>query len=197
MVAVPPGFYPVGDPDPSTQGRYRLEVGQVELPGFCIDRHEYPGRAGELPLGSVSWDEATALCEKDAKRLCSEHEWVAACRGPDGWPYAYGSAFEAGRCQTDGHQATVKPIGNRPRCSSPLGVHGLNGSLSEWVADKWDRVPLPPLDEGEVADPASPHRVLRGGTMWFAIYGQDCLSRHSHNPLLRHTDDGFRCCRDL
>jgi formylglycine-generating enzyme required for sulfatase activity len=197
MVSVPSGVYLVGDPDPPLESWYRLKEAKVTLPGFCIDQYEYPGRIGEFPTGAASWHEAAALCKKADKRLCSEHEWVAACRGPEGWSYAYGAEFEAARCQTDGHKSKVEPIGSRTGCTSPLGVHDLNGSLSEWVADTWDRAPLPPLDGDETLDPASPHHVLRGGTMWFSIYGQDCRSRHSHHPGQGHTDDGFRCCADL
>ena len=195
MVRIPAGTYPFGDPDPTTEGWYRLKAGEVVLASFCIDRYEYPG-LGELPRANVTWNEAAALCKKDSKRLCSEHEWVAACRGASGWPFAYGEAFEPNRCHTDGHDSIPQPIGGRSACSNPLGVHDLNGSLSEWVADAWDRAPLPPLDEGVLPDPTSPQRVLRGGTMWFAIYGQDCLSRHSHGTEEAHRDDGFRCCAD-
>ena len=197
MVAVPGGTYPVGDPDPPAEAWYRLKASRVKLPSFCIDQYEYPGRAGELPRAGITWHEADALCRAGSKRLCSEHEWVAACRGPEGRLHSYGDSFEAGRCQTDGPGSKVEPIGSRPDCKSPLGVHDLNGSLSEWVADPWDRKPLPPLETGEVAAPDSSPRVLRGGTMWFAIYGQDCRSRHSHNSRLGHLDDGFRCCGDL
>ena len=197
MVAIPAGTYPFGDPDPTTAAWYRLKAGEVTLGGFCIDRYEYPGRRGEMPRAKVTWNEADALCKRASKRLCSEHEWVAACRGSSGWSFAYGETFEPKRCHTDGHDSVLRPIGERSKCRSPLGVHDLNGSLSEWVADPWDREPLPPLDKGVLPDPASPQRVLRGGALWFSIYGQDCLSRHSHGATEAHTDDGFRCCRDL
>ena len=49
---------------------------------FCIDKYEWPNIAGERPMTSVSWVQATIFCMDAGKRLCTAEEWSAACRGP-------------------------------------------------------------------------------------------------------------------
>ena len=42
---------------------------------FCMDRYEWPNRAGELPRSLVSWPDARALCAGIGKRLCTTDEF--------------------------------------------------------------------------------------------------------------------------
>ena len=164
---------------------------RVKLSGFCIDVYEFPNVVGEMPRAKVSQNEAAMLCNEVGKRLCTGGEWERACRGEKRWRYSYGGTKDAERCNTpiEGNapiipgEPPLASIGSYPECVSPDGVHDLNGSLSEWVADPW------PGKEG--------WRTLRGGTMWNQThYGQDCLSRHGHpRDGWRNEDDGFRCCR--
>ncbi|HXN33211.1 MAG TPA: hypothetical protein VN894_15170, partial [Polyangiaceae bacterium] len=46
---------------------------------FCVDRYEWPNKAGALPQYMASWNEAKASCEGMGKRLCSDTEWTLAC----------------------------------------------------------------------------------------------------------------------
>src|SRR4029079_11974002 len=48
---------------------------------FCVDKFEYPNRAGANPTILNSWTEAATTCSADAKRLCRESEWTLACEG--------------------------------------------------------------------------------------------------------------------
>ena len=58
--------------------------------GFCMDRYEFPNRAGQAPVGKVVHKEAVEACEKVGKRLCSALEWEKACKGPSNQIYSYG-----------------------------------------------------------------------------------------------------------
>jgi formylglycine-generating enzyme required for sulfatase activity len=201
MVLIPGAKVQVGMPEPREQG-WHLPLEEVEIPGFCMDRWEYPNVEGELPLTKVTWAESTVLCRKEGKRLCSSAEWEFACRGAERRLYVYGNQRDEKRCNTPieggGQEQELSPPlaphGSYPDCITPEGVQDLNGSVSEWVSDSW------PANDGRgpPGDSSKPCYVLRGGTMWnLTFYGQDCTSHHSHPVDDRWTDDGLRCCATL
>jgi hypothetical protein len=196
MVHVPPGGFVSGAtptqvnvtpdwPDKEFLPRARTER---RTGAYCIDLYEYPNVAGELPRVYVGWAEAKQACASRGRRLCTEDEWVRACGGEQGWLFPYGDTHEPRRCND-----TVDPVGDEsqkagggsfPDCVSPFGVYDMDGNVSEWV---------------DAVHELSPDRsrIVRGGTMWVAVYGHGCMSRHSHHeggPT--HGDDGFRCCMD-
>jgi formylglycine-generating enzyme required for sulfatase activity len=150
-----------------------------------MDRYEHPNTLGQLPTVWVNWDQASAACQSQGKRLCKEPEWIRACAGELGRDFGYGEVQEPGRCndaQEVGEHDTLAPIGRNPACQSAWGVHDLQGNVSEWVHQSWSD------------DPS--YKVLRGGTLWTAIYGHGCYSRHAHEGAgPSHGDDGFRCCQ--
>jgi len=199
MVLIPGGSFTAGVAEPLAG--YEQPAHSVELEPYCIDVYEFPNQQGSLPVHSVSWDQAKSSCEALGKRLCAADEWERACRGPQGWRYAYGAERDQRACNTPWYPSPppdlappYAPSGRYSRCVSPDGVYDLNGSLSEWVADPWDGSPSP-VDQA--AAPGTTLRTVRGGTMWLqTFYGQDCLSRHGHPPSGTYHDDGFRCCRD-
>lgn len=45
----------------------------------CMDRFEWPNRAGELPPVMMRFGEAQDECRSVGKRLCTEFEWELAC----------------------------------------------------------------------------------------------------------------------
>jgi len=69
--------------------------------GACIDRHEAPNRAGDLPLVMYTFVDADAWCASRGKRLCFDDEWLAACEGPDADPFPYGPTLVPGECNDD------------------------------------------------------------------------------------------------
>ena len=200
MVEIPAGTWTLGQDE---SGEPWIPAARaVALESFCVDRYEYPNEAGELPLVNVEWTDAAARCESQGKRLCRSDEWERACRGAAGTRYAYGDAFEPGRCNTDlegGHGPEGPPYaaaGAFEACVSPEGVFVLNGNVSEWVAEAWDATRFGDA-EGQGDGPAHTNlKQLRGGTMWSGtFYGQSCLSRHAHPAHTTSDDDGFRCCK--
>lgn len=175
---------------------------------FCIDRYEWPNRAGERPRLLTSWSDARAACERSGKRLCDETEWLFACEGPEMLPYTYGFRRDPTACVVDrfyeepevgAYQpwdeclsdteclAAMKrvnqsePAGSFARCQSPFGVFDMNGNANEWVS---------------VPSAQYPHRSgLKGG--WWGPVRSRC------RPTVRfHKEDdwgyevGFRCCQN-
>lgn len=170
-------------PDREFQPRARHER---RTGAYCIDLYEFPNVLGAKPRVYVGWAEAKQACESRGRRLCSEDEWTRACGGDAGWLYPYGDTHEPKRCNDTvdpvGDDSQMAGSGDFPDCVSPFGVYDMEGNVSEWV------------DAVHELDPDRA-RIVRGGTMWVAVYGHSCMSRHSHHqggPT--HGDDGFRCC---
>jgi sulfatase modifying factor 1 len=59
-------------------------------------------RRGVKPQGHISRDQAASACENAGKRLCSDDEWLLACKGKRPTQYPYGEARHAGRCNDVG-----------------------------------------------------------------------------------------------
>jgi formylglycine-generating enzyme required for sulfatase activity len=174
---------------------------------FCVDRYEWPNRAGEKPQVLARWTDASAACASVGKRLCSDEEWTFACEGEASLPYTHGYVRDPSRCVLDRLYVTPReplkhwqacqqdarcraafaridqrePSGSFERCVSPFGVYDMNGNANEWVT---------------VTDAQYPRRGgLKGG--WWGPVRDRC------RPTVRfHREDdfgyeiGFRCCKD-
>jgi formylglycine-generating enzyme required for sulfatase activity len=114
----------------------------ADIDNFWIDRYEvtnaqyqeiagdYEFSAGEadLPAHNLSWDDATAYCQKVNKRLPTEAEWVLAARGPAGWLYPWGNDGQAVTLPTN-----LYPVGAEPVNRSFFGVFDMFSNVAEWV----------------------------------------------------------------
>lgn len=193
----------------------------------CIDVFEFPNRACELPFVWAGPAQARTLCKKLGKRLCTDREWVAACRSdPEGGElstYAYGETLDLEVCNTnksrrqseticdprtvqsayDTCPTLTDPSGSHPRCRSRLGVFDLHGNVAEIMTR---------------ADPTRGKTFSQlKGSAWFyvdvhskpgdkpnrATYSDHC----AHDPRW-HVEEmsrawhvnyhlGFRCCVDV
>lgn len=191
------------------EGRWRtLSAGLPRHPmHFCIDRFEYPNRRGAFPWIMVDWNEARAICARDAKRLCTEAEWTFACEGDEGSPYPYGFERDAEACvidkpwrpykaealfprNTDAARAELDRLwqgeasGARPRCRSPFGVYDLTGSVDEWTTS---------IEAGD--RPGDRPSILKGG-YWGPVRTRCRPSTRVHGPDFALYQQGFRCCSD-
>lgn len=201
----------------------------VLLPGFCIDAYEAhlldqnqdlvlspyespKGRAVRaavaqhvFPQGYISQQEASAACRASGKRLCSDQEWLTACRGTPATRYPYGTRGRAGYCNDAGREAlpavfgagelftlrkmndsrlnqvagTLAPTGSFPACRSDVPLFDMVGNLHEWTADK----------DG----------TLRGGFyLDTESLGQGCeYAAIGHDASYADYTTGFRCCQSL
>lgn len=132
--------------------------GKPETAKTCIDIFEFPNRPCELPVVWISPSRANEICKVQGKRLCTQDDWVLACRGnpdgPDLQDYAYGSDLDLTACHTRGERSakcdptTVKttwatcatdtaPSGSFPRCRSRFGVFDQHGNVAE-IMQRWD-----------------------------------------------------------
>jgi formylglycine-generating enzyme required for sulfatase activity len=168
-------------------------------------------RPGVAPQGHVSKLVARAACAGAGKRLCSEDEWRAACRGERDTRFPYGSDYRAKACNVDAavhpaillhgvvHDGVLKDprlnaVGHAGRMLLQQ-TGGLPECRSAWGADgAYDLVGN--LDEWvEAAEP-----VYRGGhyaraTAEGCEYRND---RHKEAGLSYYNYSiGFRCCADL
>ena len=207
-------------------------AGMVKVSTFCIARYEAmlvldspsgpapwspfqnPGTktvralsvAGAVPQGYISQLEAKAACSLAKKRLCTDAEWLRACRGAAQRTYPYGNTRQDGVCN-DARKchpavqyfessaswiwgkldhpcinqlpAGLAKAGAKTGCVSPDGAFDMMGNLHEWTAD--------------------PAGTFRGGFyVDTKVNGAGCLYRTTaHSAGYRDYSTGFRCCADL
>jgi sulfatase modifying factor 1 len=172
---------------------------------FCIDRYEYPNKAGAHPPVMVSAYDAAQLCAEQGKRMCFESEWTAACEGPEKLPFPYGLERSKEFCNID--NPWIKPdlekvhhpkdkirgpeltrldqsvrSGAKEKCKSGFGVHDLTGNFDEWVRTESIR------GRGKWAG-------LKGGG-WGYVRNACRPITTSHVPQWSYYFIAFRCCKD-
>jgi sulfatase modifying factor 1 len=161
-------------------------------------------KAGVVPAGYVSGEDAKIACERANKRLCTEPEWRRACRGEDDQDFPYGAEYEQGTCNVfrEAHPGVLlyenpsinhtdprfnkvtskgKPLlrktGATPKCASKWGddaVFDMVGNLDEWVDD--------------------PEGTFVGGFYARAQKGGCQASVKAHGFDYADYSTGFRCC---
>jgi formylglycine-generating enzyme len=167
-------------------------------------------RAGVVPQGYISKNEAEAACTTAHKRLCAGDEWQRACRGEKPTKFPYGDDRKAGYCNDSGHaplaslypelgedvfgshQAmndprinkaphTVAPSGRFSKCKSGFGVFDMVGNLHEWTAEM-----------------NGSRGVFRGGYYQDThLNGDGCNYKTvAHDVSYHDYSTGFRCCAD-
>ncbi len=161
-------------PDPQQTPDNMIRIGN-----FYMDKYEFPNIIGAFPVTNVTWNEAKALCESVEKRLCTDKEWVQACRGPQGLRYPYGQEYDGTQCNVESKVDAPQRIGETPKtCVSAYGVYDLNGNVWEWVGMS--------LDEDV---------LIRGGA-WSSESCAECaLKFWVNSPNAKSDRAGFRCCK--
>ena len=209
-------------------------VSSSQPPAFCVDRWEatlvsvlpdgtlspwspyaHPtvedavravSAPGVVPQGYMDQVGAAAACALAGKRLCTDAEWLRACRGAAGHTFPYGDNLASGACNGArachpvvqyfettaswiwaelGHPCIdqlpdgLAPTGSFPACVSEDGAWDLVGNLHEWTSD--------------------PAGTFRGGFFVdTAINGPGCLyATTAHNVWHWDYSTGFRCCADV
>jgi formylglycine-generating enzyme required for sulfatase activity len=93
------------------------------------------------PVNCVSYYGAEQFCTHAGGRLCTEVEWLGACRGPEGRNFPYGNEFDITACNVqsktrpvEGRARETAPVASHPRCEGGVeGVFDMNGNVTEWV----------------------------------------------------------------
>ncbi len=213
----PPGMAPVaGTAGPFCMDRWEAFL-ELEAGGSVVafSPFDHPGARtviarsarGAVPQGYISGREAEGACQAAGKRLCSDSEWLRACRGASTTTYPYGNTRQPGVCNDArsrhpaveyfgtgdswiwselGHPCinqladSLDRSGDNAGCVDDEGTHfDLMGNLHEWTHD--------------------PDGTFRGG--FYADTrqnGEGCLYRTSaHDRGHWDYSTGFRCCSDL
>ena len=229
MVKIPPGTFMMGSPASEADRRDGKTQHKVTISqGFWMGQHEVTQaeyeqvmgtnpshfKGGNLPVESVSWDEATEYCtrltarERTAGRLPQGHEyrlpteaqWEYACRAGTTTATSFGNSLSSSQANFNGNYPyqngskgpyleKTTPAGQYS--ANAFGLYDMHGNVWEWCADYYGDYP-----SGPVTDPTGPpsgdDRVNRGGS-WYSL-GQDCRSafRGGNSPGLRSGILGFR-----
>ena len=185
------------------QGRVKGPHSPYEMVDDLRVRAE--SRPGVHPQAYISRNQAWAACQNASKRLCTDQEWLRACKGPEKWDYPYGPNHEPNRCN-DCERTDLSKLGGLPSstfrsfaqlndplmnqlyglakggefggCATPDGIHDLVGNLHEWTAD--------------------PAGTFRGGYYRNTrTQNPSCsYATDAHNALYHDYSTGFRCCTE-
>ncbi|MBN1965152.1 MAG: SUMF1/EgtB/PvdO family nonheme iron enzyme [Anaerolineae bacterium] len=243
MVLVPAGCFMMGSTDEQIEAAFQqceAEFGTGQCGGvwlederpahevcfekpFWIDKTEvtnsHYGSSGQWsgsnsPREEVTWFAAQDFCESRRARLPTEAEWEYAARGPEGWVFPWGSAFDGVRlnfCEAncveswhdlayDDGYAQIAPAGSYSDGASWVGALDMSGNLREWVADWYGAEYYATLQDG-VVNPTGPaggeYRVVRGGSFSGDKYGARATQRTVLFPNNLYYTIGFRCARSV
>lgn len=164
-------------------------------------------RPGVVPAGYLSQPLARRACENAGKRLCTEEEWLTACRGRRGSKFPYGPAYVAGRCNVFRplHPAAVlhghASIGHTdPRLNLVRDERGepllhLTGDRAG-CASEWEEGALFDM-VGNLDEWVAEERGVFVGGFYARSTSAGCDARiASHAPAYYDYSTGTRCCAD-
>ncbi len=229
LVPIPPGEFTMGSPeseidrlDNETQHEVKitkafyLSVHEVTQQQYEQVMSENPSAfsglgdlkdyvsgidTSQLPVESVSWNDAVELCNRLNKsegveyRLPTEAEWEYACRAGTTTAYSFGNdVAQLGEYAWygDNSELTTHPVGELKL--NAWGLYDMHGNVWEWCQDWYG-----PYDLQVVSDPTGPasgeHRVSRGGAFFSLPGGVRAAIRFTNRPDNRIRIIGFRLAR--
>jgi hypothetical protein len=164
---------------------------------------------GRVPQGYIDRDEAETACENAGKRLCTDDEWIEACKGKNPTKYPYGDDHEDGACNDSGVSSfnlLYGPGNNQPpeasaytrenmndeRLNEMEGTVAPSGKFSKCKNSYGVFDMVGNLHEWT----ASGGGTFRGGYYLDThINGDGCDYRTTaHDHLYHDYSTGFRCC---
>ncbi|WP_295431062.1 bifunctional serine/threonine-protein kinase/formylglycine-generating enzyme family protein [uncultured Thiodictyon sp.] len=137
-------------------------------------------KAPDQPVTGIDFFDAWAYCNWAGKRLPTEDQWEFAARGPDVWPYPWGTQFNP-----EVFNGYRSPSGPRPvstMWSTPRRLKGLLGGVAEITST--------PHPDGGILVKGSPWTVGDGDIFSLVFL------RHQMSAAERGLDMGFRCAAD-
>ncbi len=236
MVTVPAGCFQMGSEqgDPDERPVHKVCISSFQMGKFEVRQKNFQAVMGanpsqnvgaNLPVDSLTWDEASDYCKKIGMRLPTEAEWEYAARAGSTTPFYWGSTVsgkEANFCDsscelnireprvTDGFKHTA-PVGSFPPNS--FGLYDMSGNVSEWVQD-WMGVEENYYLMSPEKDPRGPHseldacmrvdcigaqsitnKVYRGGAWNENAGALRSANRRDSHFQLRPEGTGFRCAK--
>lgn len=183
------------------------EVTQSEyLNVMCVNNSARRGDL-ELPVESVSWNEALTYCKKvtDSERLAgrlpvnyeyrlpTEAEWEYAARGGTLGVFPFGDdPADLGKFAWHAQNSGGVPHRVRTLEQNPRGLFDTQGNVFEWCYD-WlgSETPVGPIDDPCGSSDAT-YRAVRGGAWSFSWIATRPSWRAGFVPTRRAWDVGFR-----
>jgi formylglycine-generating enzyme required for sulfatase activity len=183
MVRVPPGTFLMGSPpaEPLRQEEetphrvtltraFRVAATEVTQKQWLalMPQNRSPQVGDDLPVTSVSWEEAQEFCVKLSEkegtsyRLPTEAEWEYACRAGNVFPPAGGEGFASVAWYADNSEGTTHPVGSKRPNS--WGLHDTLGNVAEWTLDAYGAYPRVEEEKDPTGPAAGSSRVVRGGS---------------------------------
>lgn len=224
MTLIPRGEFTMGSHEHADEAAH-----QVVLDPYYIDKYEvsnarykeFISAAGHpapaywddprlskpnQPVVGVSWNDATAFCKWESKRLPTEAEWERAAKGPEGDNhYPWGHKLDSTKANYGQNVGRTMPVDSYPDGVNGFGVYNMAGNVFEWVSDWYDpkyykqSVALNPQgpEKGYNFANQGPVKVLRGGS-WLAPE----TSLHTSHRFWNQPENnsygvglGFRCAK--
>ncbi|MCA8976637.1 MAG: SUMF1/EgtB/PvdO family nonheme iron enzyme [Planctomycetes bacterium] len=180
------------------------EVTQAEFQALMNGNPSFY-RGPNLPVDSVSWNDAMAYCAaltaREAAagrlpagyqyRLPTEAEWEYGCRAGTTTEWNTGTSLSPANANIASSVGQTSPVGSY--AANPWGLSDMHGNVWEWCLDSWDGSANYPA--GPVSNPyvrSGPDRVVRGGG--YGDTANSCRSarRLGYAPTVRQDWVGFR-----
>lgn len=150
----------------------------------------------DQPVVCVTWDQARAFSEWAGGRLPSEAEWEYAARGGGRYRYPWGDEKPSSSRAKCSRRVGAQRVCARPKGDSPHGVCDLAGNVWEWTADWYHRsYDGAPADGSAWLEPATSHRVRRGGCLETMDDRLRATHRFNFGPEYADIGTGFRPAR--
>ena len=163
-----------------------------------------------LPWVDASFSQAKQACENSGKRLPNLAEWQMAFSGPNGDRWPQGLEMKNSECWINKSTDQVFPTGG---CCFPVEGNSTRsttcdmiGNLSEWIDEYWDencyKETQMMIAGGAAHSPwmsknSQMEDPEKTGCWKFKSYGSSRAALHHHGLEEGHSDDGFRCAKDI
>jgi sulfatase modifying factor 1 len=166
-------------------------------------------KKGVIPQAHISKEQAESACKGSGKRLCTDEEWLTACKGKKPTTYPYGDDYKAGRCNDSGVSSFNKYYGqeggpaplsaftwanmNDERLNQVKNTVAKTGSFSKCKNSYKVFDMVGNLHEWTAATTGT----FRGGYyLDTKINGEGCnYKTTAHGAKYRDYSTGFRCCK--
>jgi formylglycine-generating enzyme len=208
----------------SIGGKYcidRYEAHTVEIVGKNKTKSHSPyvpvaglrvkavSKKGKAPQAYVSRDQAEEACKNAGKRLCTDDEWIGACKGKNPTVFPYGDDRKAGYCNDGGYSSfnALYGVSGGPAPQDAYTFANMNdgrlnqmkGTLAKTGAHKKCRSSYGVYDMvGNLHEwTSSKSGTFRGGYyLDTRINGEGCeYKTTAHDGKYHDYSTGFRCCK--